>query len=113
MFSEASNFNGKGLAKWNVGKVKDMSFMLKDAVEFESDVKDWGLSVTADTKDMFLGAANFLGRFTCEHPLNGPPSTCEDEKKKTALGEKTTVTKMTTLRGSGGKSKKKSFKRVA
>jgi TATA-binding protein-associated factor Taf7 len=29
------------------------------------------------------------------------------------LGEKTTVTKMTTLRGSGGKSKKKSFKRVA
>lgn len=138
MFSEASNFNGKGLAKWNVGKVKDMSFMLKDAVsfaedlgawrpfkckttygmfqnavEFESDVKDWGLSVTADTKDMFLGAANFLGRFTCEHPLNGPPSTCEDEKKKTALGEKTTVTKMTTLRGSGGKSKKKSFKHVA
>ena len=32
MFSEASNFNGKGVGSWNVGKVKDMSFMFKDAV---------------------------------------------------------------------------------
>ena len=139
MFSEASNFNGKGLAKWNVGKVKDMSFMLKDAVafkedlsawrpsecktaygmfqnavEFEADVKDWGLSVTADTKDMFLGAANFLGRFTCAHPLDGPPSTCEDENKVT-LGKKSSSNiKMKTLHSSSGdKSKQKAMGHVA
>jgi surface protein len=139
MFSEASNFNGKGLAKWNVGKVKDMSFMLKDAVafkedlsawrpsecktaygmfqnavEFEADVKDWGLSVTADTKDMFLGAANFLGRFTCAHPLNGPPSTCEDENKVTLGKKSSSITKMKTLHSSrGDKSKKKAMEHVA
>ena len=139
MFSEASNFNGKGLAKWNVGKVKDMSFMLKDAVafkedlsawrpsecktaygmfqnavEFEADVKDWGLSVTADTKDMFLGAANFLGRFTCAHPLNGPPSTCEDENKVTLGKKSSSITKMKTLHSnSGDKSKKKAVELVA
>ena len=73
----------KGVGSWNVGKVKDMSFMFKDAcrfaedlsewrpstckttygmfqnaVEYESDVKDWGLSESTDTKEMFLGAAN-------------------------------------------------------
>jgi len=133
MFAEASNFKGAGLKKWDVRKVTDMSFMLKDAVdfkedlslwrpvsctttygmfqnavEFESDVKEWGMKKKADTKDMFLGAANFLGRFQCNHPLNGPPSTCED-----SLGGKSSSSTTSTTSSSSSSSSSKKGKPVA
>ena len=44
MFTDCSNFTGKGLDKWNVSKVENMMFMFCDCIKFDCDLSKWNVS---------------------------------------------------------------------
>jgi surface protein len=47
------------LSKWQIGNVKNMSWMFKDASSFTSDLSKWQTGNVTDMSAMFFGASAF------------------------------------------------------
>ena len=62
--SYRTNEQFKGIADWDVSKVKDMSGMFNGASNFNQPLNNWDVSNVTDMHDMFLGAVDF------NQPLN-------------------------------------------
>lgn len=54
MFARADSFVGFGLEKWNVGKVKDFSFMFMGASLFKGNISKWNTSSAEFMECMFI-----------------------------------------------------------
>jgi surface protein len=55
MFSRSDYFVGRGLEDWNVGKVKDFSFMFMGASVFNGSISEWDTSSAETMESMLLG----------------------------------------------------------
>jgi len=56
MFYGASSFEGTGLRKWNVIRVRNMAEMFRDAASFDVDLGDWKINNVKNMTDMFTGS---------------------------------------------------------
>ena len=61
LFEKAIAFEGDGLAPWNVSSAVDMRFMFSAATAFNGDLSRWDTSHVKATTYMFKGAASFNG----------------------------------------------------
>jgi Mycoplasma protein of unknown function, DUF285 len=55
MFSRADSFVGRGLERWNVGKVRDFSFLFMGASVFAGNISEWDTSNAENMDSMMLG----------------------------------------------------------
>jgi Mycoplasma protein of unknown function, DUF285 len=55
MFTRADSFVGLGLEHWNVGKVRDFSFMFMGASLFNGNISGWHTSSAENMNSMMLG----------------------------------------------------------
>jgi len=58
MFKDAYNFNGY-IGNWDVSHVKDMSGMFFDAGNFNQDISNWDVSNVENMDEMFFRAISF------------------------------------------------------
>ena len=58
MFREATDFNGD-IGNWDVSKVTEMGFMFDGAINFNQDIGGWDVSKVANMRAMFQLASNF------------------------------------------------------
>src|SRR5690606_2584078 len=49
----------RGMEKWDVSHVTDMSYMFAGAPEFNQDISKWDVSSVTDMRNMFCGATSF------------------------------------------------------
>jgi surface protein len=59
MFCRSDYFVGSGLDNWNVGKVKDFSFLFMGASVFQGNLSKWDTSSAENMESMFFGALKF------------------------------------------------------
>ncbi|NME69785.1 BspA family leucine-rich repeat surface protein [Flammeovirga aprica] len=63
MFDGAISFNGD-LSKWDVSKVKNMSYMFEGATSFNGDLSSWDVSSVTRMDYMFKEATSFNGNLS-------------------------------------------------
>lgn len=73
VFSEASLFNGAGIATWNVSNAIDMQLMFNLAIAFNQDISNWDTGKNTTFFEMFFGAAKFnqpIGKWDVSSGVN-------------------------------------------
>lgn len=63
LFDNCKNYDGKGLEKWNVSNVKDMSFMFRFNNKNVADLKNWDVSHVENMAYMFADCSNLKTDF--------------------------------------------------
>jgi surface protein len=58
-FSGATQFQGMGLAHWNVSNVDDTTGMFRSAYAFNEDISNWEVELVTSLAEMFLEALSF------------------------------------------------------
>ena len=59
MFSEASEFEGIGLDKWDVSNVTNVSAMFNKCRKFNCNLSSWNVSKVTNMSYMFYGCSEF------------------------------------------------------
>ena len=62
MFFECKKFKGNGLENWSVGKVKDISSMFYNCINFNCDLSNWDIYNVINMKDMFDGCTSLKNK---------------------------------------------------
>ena len=58
MFNRCTEFN-QDISKWDVSKVKNMSFMFAGCESFNQDISSWDISNVTDVRYMFHECTSF------------------------------------------------------
>ena len=62
MFTACSNFEGKGLEKWDTISVEEMEMMFSYCTKFNADLSNWEVGNINDFSYMFSHCSNFEGK---------------------------------------------------
>ena len=76
-FGNNPTFNGD-ISRWDTSQVTSMYAMFVGAASFDKDISTWNDLKVTNSRNMFTRAMAFQGKFICNDPISGPPSSCYD-----------------------------------